>query len=495
MSKNRLLTTIFFLTICILSSANSKELFIKKQIEIDKNDEIKTIYLKDFDGDESTDIFIVGKNSWYLFCQKNGNFNKTFDVKLKPLEEVFAYDFGNVDNDRELEIVFFAEGGVYYNDIFSNPNERKQLIKTESAYDLFSECKKNTIEYLAKSNFLYKISDSTKSDVFVPTLQGLKCFSFDNNKYILTNEFLDVGEKNYSANISNNILKGSYNIDIPKYENFNDDDLKDLRFSNNNDLIIFLNNGNNQFDEYIKVGKPIDSIYTENQNIRIKNIKDVNNDGLADIIAGKTISKSFLSYNSQTHIFYCKEKVENNKTIYYYKKSPDYVNSIDGTSVGITFSDMNNNGQNEMIIAKLKINLYKVIKTLLSSAMPLELKIFRLTKQNNYEKTPYKAIELKMYFSFSSSGASSRANSIYEIEKDFTGDGYNDIIIQSGKDKFSIYPNLKNDYSDNEVTEFKSDDIKENYRYVSDYLNNDKKCDILMYFKKKNYLNIYYSNW
>ncbi|MEA1987529.1 MAG: hypothetical protein U9N76_08595, partial [Candidatus Marinimicrobia bacterium] len=73
---------ILIFIIMSISMINAKDLFLKEQIKIDKNDEIRNIYIDDYNSDGKKDFFIAGKKYWYLFCQKNGKFNKNPDVKL-----------------------------------------------------------------------------------------------------------------------------------------------------------------------------------------------------------------------------------------------------------------------------------------------------------------------------------------------------------------------------------------------------------------------------
>lgn len=482
---------ILIFIIMSISMINAKDLFLKEQIKIDKNDEIRNIYIDDYNSDGKKDFFIIGKNYWYLFCQKNGKFNKNPDVKLRALKTIYSYDFGNVANDKNMELVFITKDGVYYTDLFSKNNKSYKIIDKETVYNFFNEANEMYNDYTAKTDFLINISENEYSDIFVPTLYGLNLFENKNNKYTLKENFSNVGSSYFYANRGGKLANGEYIIDNPEYDNYNNDNIKDLWFFRVNDIVLYIQNGKNIFGKKIIIKKPFEFKDENDDFIRVKDIQDVNYDGIADIVAAKVKMNTLFSMKSQTQIFYGKQIKKNKQFDFIYNKSPDYVNTIDGTVIEMKLVDMVKNGKNELMIFKFQINIYKAIKSLISSTVPLELKIFKLDRKNNFEKMPYKTVELKMYFSFSGN----TANSILTYSKDFSGDGYNDIIVQTGNNEVSIYPNIKDNYSNSGVVEFDIESLKEKYEYKCEYINDDQKSDLVLYFDKKNYLNIYYSNW
>ncbi len=163
----------------------------------------------------------------------------------------------------------------------------------------------------------------------------------------------------------------------------------------------------------------------------INEIKDLNNDQLADIVVRYSQSEGVLDRQNNYEIYFGQSK--ENKLVY--SSKPDSDLTGEGTTVSFKVVDVDNDKNYELMLSSLDIGVSQIIGALLSGSIEQDIYFFTMDEKQRFEKEPQVEKEVELSFSLSS-GKSGQA--VVQLA-DYNGDGLQDLMLSDGEKILRIY--------------------------------------------------------
>jgi hypothetical protein len=160
-------------------------------------------------------------------------------------------------------------------------------------------------------------------------------------------------------------------------------------------------------------------------------IKDINNDGLTDLIVLFNQTEGVLDRKNNYEVYLG----QNNQGKLDYKQSPDSTITAEGTIAKFEFVDINNDKQLEVLVSSLDIGISQIIGALLSGSIDQDVYIFTLDQNGRYIEDPALSKEVDLNFSLSSG----RSDDPVIKLADFNGDGLEDLLFSGGEERLLTY--------------------------------------------------------
>ena len=254
--------------------------------------------------------FLCRKNSPFenIFFIRNGSFQLYINSNVKIFNE-FDLTFFDKKNQIESEkgnILINYEINSYYNDIFEYKIidlEKGNIIGdiefkynlNNYLFDVQCDSDKGQVLYIKKEDFIKHTSENFKKffnetiieklDYYKERIKGIK--NVIKKRDDKQNHFTKIICDKINKNFGESIKKLEYKIQHPKIKNdkeFNKQDLKNINLNNQNNLRLYINDGNrmkyqsiinntsNNISNYEKSIYSKSTLYTENLNFNKKNI-------------------------------------------------------------------------------------------------------------------------------------------------------------------------------------------------------------------------------
>jgi len=212
---------------------------------------------------------------------------------------------------------------------------------------------------------------------------------------------------------------------------------------------------------------------------QLTEIRDINNDHIADIIVRFTQSSGVLDKVNDYEIYLGKQ--EQNNTIFENKSSN--VIHTEGTLTGLEFVDINNDKQLEVLLSGFDIGLSEIIGALLSGSIDQNVYIFMMNEKSIFPEKPQTHKSVELNFSLSSGQTGSSIVKLVDVN----GDGLLDLVLSQESKLLKIY------FAQAQKTQNKRLFNKRPVKYKTllptegdnvlfDDLNQDGKVDMVMYF-------------
>ena len=206
---------------------------------------------------------------------------------------------------------------------------------------------------------------------------------------------------------------------------------------------------------------------------KLEELKDINNDGVTDMIVRFTQSSGVLDRTNDYEVYF---GAANNDGIKF-KDIADTVIRADGTLTGLEFVDIDEDKTFEVLLSGFDIGLSEIIGALLAGSIDQNVFLFRLDNKDKYSRKPVVSKEVELSFSLTSGQSGSPVVQLADV----SGDNIKDLILSDGEDKLKIFHGINGKKSFQRKS--KSFDMKlptdGNTVFVDD-LNMDGKDDILM---------------
>ena len=164
---------------------------------------------------------------------------------------------------------------------------------------------------------------------------------------------------------------------------------------------------------------------------QIWSIADLNNDRLPDILIESTVSEGVFDKRSDLHLHLGKK--DGRQLVF--RKTEDSLLASNGLQFGIISTDIDGDGNMDLIARNVRLTFGRFIRALLSGNVDLQLRFFAMTTNSNYPQQASYVTRTRVRFSVSSGRLDIPAVQV----ADFDGDGMKDLMMQSkaGRLKFN----------------------------------------------------------
>ena len=343
-------------------------------------------------------------------------------------------------------------------------------------------------QYLASRNFAFDVNGDQLDDIVVADFRQIHLYFQTANDFIhqslavAPKMRLDEGSANYT--------------ETPLYFTDIDYDSKpDLITVKDGGLDFFPQNGNGTFkSEKNNLPLNIDIKALNWWEIResdgdspdqntlsyrtLSEIKDLNNDQIADLVVRFSQSSGVLDRQNNYEI-YLGQMVDGNIS---YPKEPSSILVAEGTSIGVKILDLDDDKRMEIVLISLDIGVSQIIGALLSGSIDQDVYIYKMNEDDKYNDKPEVSKEVELSFSLSS-GKSGQP--VVQLA-DFDGDGFKDLMFSDGSKALKVYQGTSNQ----KLFERRSDKHKvalpKDGEYVETQdLNDDGKQDVIIRYGRQ----------
>ena len=452
------LGVIFFVAFAIASSvfANSSKL-VGTKVEFERytitapfNVNLPVIALDLIDSENSTvdELVVIGedefKKTWlvvYIFNEKSNNF--VLLDKISVPDEYFAFDV----SENKQGLYFLAKDKVV---TLKYDKGIKAGDKLESA--LFFQIKQNVnsifllnqSSFITKKDFIQDINNDGKDDIVLPDFEQ-------------TNVWLSlIAEQTLfyqSLPIDTQVeLDGKGVVFKPQklfFADFNLDKRQDIAWVSKGNINYFSQDNEGKFALIPKHINLADTVYGFNwwevresdgesldqSNLThrvVEEIKDINGDGLDDVIVRFTQSSGVLD-RTNDYEFYL-GFLDQHKQLAF-STAPSTVIKAEGTLTGLKIIDVNEDNKFEVLLSSFELSVSNIIGVLLSGGIDQNVLLFGLNDNNSYAADALITKEVELSFSLSSG----QSGQPIVLLSDVNGDKLQDLILSSGEEKLAIF--------------------------------------------------------
>ena len=162
-------------------------------------------------------------------------------------------------------------------------------------------------------------------------------------------------------------------------------------------------------------------------------IADYNGDGVDDLTAYSLKSESLFNKSTTYDIHY--GRARHDTTVFLVE--PDTSVNSGGLQYAADHSDLDGDGTYDLIIFSVDIGIGKIIAALVTGSLGVDLLIYSMEDGAYPDKPQFKR---KVDVEFSLSTGDVFVPNV--IAADFSGDGTKDLLLQSARDAFDIYPGV-----------------------------------------------------
>jgi hypothetical protein len=310
-----------------------------------------------------------------------------------------------------------------------------ELIRVESIYKTPSSAA------LTKLDFITDVNGDGLDDIVLPDFEGLRVAlqsqsGFDDFQLLELPPLLTVSGS-----------EARYRADRLYSYDFNGDGRKDVAVIRNGRFFIFDAVGERAFSRTprvvpIDIGLADDAVVRRAQEnlidvdqsdfrlTQIADVKDLNGDGLPDIITFTAISKGLFDKRTEYHI-HLGRMVDGS---IHYSATPDADIPSDGVQLNFAAVDVNGDGRQDLVTTSFHLGFGELIGALFSRSVTLDVALYRPGTAPIYASAPDFRAKTKLQFSLSTGFISNPAVRF----ADFDGDGLLDLMLQDGSGELRI---------------------------------------------------------
>jgi hypothetical protein len=211
---------------------------------------------------------------------------------------------------------------------------------------------------------------------------------------------------------------------------------------------------------------------------KVEEIKDIDDDGITDLVLRYTKSSGVLDRVNDYEIFLG----ENKEGKLSFPIKPNSVIHAEGTLTGFEFIDIDNDEKLEVMVSGFDIGLSQIIGALISGSIDQDVYLFKMDQNRRFAKKPNTSKEVELSFSLTS-GQSGQP--VIQLA-DFNGDKRKDLLLSDGDANLKVYLGE----SSKSLIGRKGEDLKVNLPEEGDMLsiadlNYDGKDDILIKYGRQ----------
>lgn len=206
---------------------------------------------------------------------------------------------------------------------------------------------------------------------------------------------------------------------------------------------------------------------------RLSQLRDINNDGVVDMVVKATQSSGVLERVNDYQVFM--GSLHSGELTF--EPTPLSVISAQGTLSGFELVDINNDSVLEVILSGFDIGLSQIIGALLSGGIDQDVYLFSMGENGRFAKKPSVSKEVELSFSLSSGQTGSPVVKLADIN----GDKLKDLVLSDGTKKLKVYmaSNNKRRFA-RRALKYRTQLPQNGSAITVDDLNNDGKDDLVM---------------
>jgi hypothetical protein len=469
--------------------------------------------LADFNGDRRTDILVEytrtdrEKSAFAVICYQkaDGSFGPNSDVDYTFPPEVRVFDTGDVAEAPGDELVVVTGKGVYW--VEKTKTGLGPLIPLIESANLFTGSEPDKVRL---HHFLWDLDRDGKLEVVLPADQGPLIFHRNpQGKYTLSQELNLPPEISYRVGSFGDIMItddinqflrfrtyerriiASHTMPDLFFEDVNGDGRTDILALLKNKLRIFLQNAEGAFPKSPNLTQEISILSAAEKKLSLTGeamtFADLDHDGLLDIIMTKWGSTE--------------NRTEMTRYLYFgrpgpkWPKQPDQI--IGSASAGVEFGayDLNGDKKLDLVIPYFHFAPAQAFKIMTENSIKIQFQLYLCGPNGRYSQEPGKNFakpdrRLILNYKVDIIGILLDFQTLIQGKfmplitfRDFNGDGYPDLVADTGADKLAFYWGNKNvEYS-------KQPDqvipIESALSYDLADLNGDGRTDIITYYESE----------
>ncbi|MDH3430779.1 MAG: VCBS repeat-containing protein [Gammaproteobacteria bacterium] len=205
----------------------------------------------------------------------------------------------------------------------------------------------------------------------------------------------------------------------------------------------------------------------------IWSIEDLNNDRLPDILTESIFNDGVFDKRNEFRLHLGRR--DGNRVAY--REKEDALLASEGLQYGLISTDIDGDGKKDILVRKVQLTFGRVIRALLSGNVALQLHFFRMSDNDDYAEPANYIAKTTVRFSVSSGQVDIPAIKV----ADFGGDGLQDLMMQSGPDRLSIYPGVPGDsLFAREMFEMDIKLPRNGDLVAAEDINNDSRADLII---------------
>ncbi len=349
-----------------------------------------------------------------IFFQTKTGFNKKADQSFKLDQSAIVFDLSDVSPAKGLEILFINGSGIFYYEQTGLHYDvtPKKLLEIDSMFKLSDKT------FFRNFNFALDLNSDGIDEILIPHFKSYVIYSKGLNGDFNFQSRLSISLNSSVARreslallkeIDQNFFVAAYGTPSVIFSDYNGDKLSDIIIVDESNLKIFFQDKmGNYSDENsttaalgFKVTKEF-SVLMENvmnvyirqemeDQLRIQYIKDINNDGLLDIIVEQSSLKAgFLDPRQHFLFFFGKKNNDDPSKGGIFNKVPDQIIFNPGLVGDHCLTDLNYDGKLDMIFGVSEFGILKIISTLVTGKVSLKTNVYILNDDGRYpEKADY----------------------------------------------------------------------------------------------------------
>ena len=421
-------------------------------------------------------------NRWLIIYQLDHTANQyVVAEKIIVPKAFYRFDLSKQTDEKQQSIYFLSTDSLFQ----YQTNKFKRLAKIESLYI------QEQADFISRGDFIQDLNNDAFDDVVIADFnkthvfigQGLNTFAKQTLPIMPSVRVLSAG--------------ASYTETKLYFSDVNFDDKTDILVVGDGEMLVYSQYGASYFTKEatsITINKAISGTEWWNKRDesgeqldqsdleyrKIEELRDVNADGMTDMVVRYTKTSGVLDRVNDYEIFLGNK----NQGMLGYAQEADSVIHAEGTLTGLEFVDINNDDKLEVLLAGFDIGLSQIIGALVTGGIDQDVYVFKMNKEDKFPTRP--AIKKGVELTFSlTSGQSGSA--IVKLA-DLNGDGLKELVLSDDDNELKIYLGIK---TNKKKKSFKKRSVsydtqlpKDGNLVMVEDLNGDGKDDLLMKFSR-----------
>ncbi len=422
------------------------------------------------------------RNRWLMIYQLDQAANQ-YVIAEKAIvpNEFYRFDLSKKKGASKQNLYFLSTDSLFY----YQDNKFKRLAKIESLYI------QEQADFISRGDFIQDLNNDDFDDVIIADF---------NKTHVFIGQGLNTFAKQtlpIKPNVRVLSAGASYTETKLYFSDVNFDDKTDILVVGDGEMLVYSQYGASHFAKEatrIAINKAISGTEWWNKRDesgeqldqsdleyrKIEELRDVNADGMTDMVVRYTKTSGVLDRVNDYEIFLGNQS---QGTLSYANEANSVIHA-EGTLTGLEFVDINNDDKLEVLLAGFDIGLSQIIGALVTGGIDQDVYVFKMNKQDKFPTRP--AIKKGVELTFSlSSGQSGSA--IVKLA-DLNGDGLKELILSNDDDELKIYlgikPNKKKKSFKKRSVSYDTQLPKDGNLVMVEDLNGDGKDDLLMKFSR-----------
>ncbi|WP_028774943.1 FG-GAP repeat domain-containing protein [Shewanella waksmanii] len=361
-------------------------------------------------------------------------YQQTFSIEVPY--GFYGFDTTEDTSERSQQDLYFLSSDAVYKMVLAEGK-----VTFESLHDIAPITLKKRVEFITRSDFVRDLNKDGQDDFFIAGLQ-------QSTLYMATTDGYDAIELPISPQVDHYSDGARYRAAKVYFVDLNLDGLDDIVKVGEGEFEYYPQLAGGQFRtiaQYVPVSLAISAIdwwnkrdaYGESLDQsdliyrKVEQLKDINADGMADLVIRYTKSSGVLDRVNDYEIYLG----ENKAGLLSFPKQPSSVIKADGTLTGFELVDIDDDEVKEVMVAGFDIGLSQIIGALVSGSIDQDVHLFKMNASNAYADKANTSKEVELSFSLTSGQSGTPVVKLLDLN----GDGLKDLLLSDGDDELRFY--------------------------------------------------------